>query len=423
MKTKITLSIILLSFCLNLSAQDCSTGRYFSEVFSSVTVISDIPFGSNIDLNGATVNLDLDVYTPDGDVLAERPLIIWTHGGSFLFGDKGGTDVVPLCEDFAKRGYVSASINYRLGMENLFTGPDSVDATETVIRAVHDARAAVRFFKKDYADNGNTYGIDTSNIFFAGVSAGAIIAVHLGYLDKVSEMPAYVDTTQPGLGGGIEGTSGNSGYVSNVRAIISSSGALRDTSWMEVDDTPIISFHGDQDGTVPFGTDFIYVQGIFKIMLIDGSESIHKRATSLGMNHCFEPWPGQDHVPHVNNADYYDTLLTMTTNFLLQFVCGAAPTCDYTVDTTVTVAEPISMNWGMEVYPNPATESVVISWNKKKVQNATVQLYDVYGRKVRIDGVVNENELIIKRADLPNGIYFVRLIGEEGSYTAKLIFE
>ena len=90
--------------------------------------------------------------------MTERPLIIWAHGGSFVAGSKTGTDVVPLAEDFAKMGYVTASISYRLGMENTpLPGPDSVDATETVIRAVHDGRAAVRFFRKDYVENGNTY--------------------------------------------------------------------------------------------------------------------------------------------------------------------------------------------------------------------------------------------------------------------------
>ena len=262
MKTTITLSIVLCSFCLNTVAQDCSTGRYVNEVFTTLNTTSDIQYGQNIDLNGASQNLLLDVYEPQGDTMLERPLIIWAHGGSFIGGSKTGADIKPLAEDFAKKGYVTASIDYRLGMENLFFGPDSVDATETVVRAVHDARAAVRFFKKDYAENSNTYRIDTNRIFFGGVSAGGIIAVHLAYLDRESEMPTYIDTSQAGLGGGLEGTTGNSGYKSNVRAIISSAGALRDTSWMQGHDTPIISFHGDIDGTVPYVDSLGYLDGV-----------------------------------------------------------------------------------------------------------------------------------------------------------------
>ena len=61
---------------------------------------------------------------------------------------------------------------------------DSIDGTETVVRAVHDYRAAIRYFKKDFSENGNIYGIDTSLIFAGGVSAGAITAVHVAYMDN-----------------------------------------------------------------------------------------------------------------------------------------------------------------------------------------------------------------------------------------------
>ncbi len=358
--------------------------------------------------------------------MPERPLIIWAHGGGFLFGDKTSIDILPLSQDFARMGYVTASIDYRLGMNNLFTGPDSVDATESVIRAVHDARAAIRFFKKNYTENGNTYGIDTSNIFFGGVSAGGVMAVHLAYLNKESELPSYIDTSQAGLGGGIEGNSGNSGYKGNARAIISSAGALRDTAWMETDDTPVISFHGDMDATVPYGTDIIYVQGIWPIMLIDGSSSIHERAEILGMNHCFEPWPGQDHVPHVGSAAYHDTLVTMTANFLMQFVCGGPAVCNYIYDTSGVIGisdQYVKNELTLSVFPNPASSHTTVSLGTHVPLNATVQLYDALGRLIRIEAKAQGTELIIEREDLPKGIYYIRLVGDEGLYTAKLIFE
>ena len=57
----------------------------------------------------------MDVYEPTGDTMAFRPLIIWAHGGSFLGGDKGDSDVAALCQRFTKRGFVCASVNYRTG--------------------------------------------------------------------------------------------------------------------------------------------------------------------------------------------------------------------------------------------------------------------------------------------------------------------
>lgn len=342
MKRSFSLIIFLLFFTCNhiAKAQGCTSGRYSSPVFSSFNKTSDISYGQNIDYQGNNTDLKLDVYQPIGDTMTERPLIIWAHGGSFVAGSKTGTDVVPLAEDFAKMGYVTASISYRLGMENTpLPGPDSVDATETVIRAVHDGRAAVRFFRKDYVENGNTYKIDTSKIFFGGVSAGGFIALHLAYLDLGNEMPTdYVDTSQVGLNGGVEGNSGNPGYSSKVKAIINSAGALRDTSYMSNNTTPVISFHGTQDATVPYGSTVIYMLGIFPIMQVDGSESIHQQANKLGINNCFIPFNGQDHVPHVANATYYDTVYTFTKNFLMQFVCNSFIYCSYDTIGTGTPA-------------------------------------------------------------------------------------
>jgi carboxylesterase type B len=78
---------------------------------------------------------------------------------------------VPICKDLAKLGYVAVSIEYRLGMNGLpFPGPDSSDATEAVMRGVHDGRAAVRYFRKNAIIDGNTYKIDTNNIFFGWLS-------------------------------------------------------------------------------------------------------------------------------------------------------------------------------------------------------------------------------------------------------------
>lgn len=143
---------------------------------------------------------------PKADTGTNRPLLILMHGGNFLGGSKSGSDVLQFSKDFSKMGYVVASIDYRVGMTNFpFPGPDSVDAAGSVIRAVHDGKAAVRYFKKDVATNSNHYRIDTAKIFFLGVSAGAISALHMAYMNNISEFPLYADTANHfGIGGGVE---------------------------------------------------------------------------------------------------------------------------------------------------------------------------------------------------------------------------
>ena len=56
----------------------------------------------------------MDIYTPDGDTEINRPLILFIHGGSFYGGDKSSVDCQDFCKEFAKKGYVTASVNYRL---------------------------------------------------------------------------------------------------------------------------------------------------------------------------------------------------------------------------------------------------------------------------------------------------------------------
>lgn len=148
------------SFTAALSSAQCDGDRFFNQVFNDYTETTNITYGENIDYLGINTQLLLDVYQPVGDAETSRPLIILVHGGSFVGGSKDGADVTSLAADFAKMGYVVASINYRLGI-NIFIALE-ISATEAVVRGYHDAKAAVRFFRKDAAENGNTYNINPS---------------------------------------------------------------------------------------------------------------------------------------------------------------------------------------------------------------------------------------------------------------------
>lgn len=158
----------LFAFSLGFGQADCVNGRYLDEVFPSASVTSGITFGNNTAFNGVQQDLLLDVYEPDGDNLAERPVIILSFGGSFIGGSRTGGDVVPLAQAFAKRGYVVISHDYRLGMDGLpFPGPDSTEATQAVLRGVHDAKAAVRWVRKESS-------MKTKDRFIPGIDPGSI---------------------------------------------------------------------------------------------------------------------------------------------------------------------------------------------------------------------------------------------------------
>ena len=89
------------------SAVPCSTPTFRHKI---ETVKYDIPYGtydeSRLD------ELTYDLYLPKAN--KKTPLVIFAHSGAFFMGDKGANNMVELCEDFAKEGYATATINYHL---------------------------------------------------------------------------------------------------------------------------------------------------------------------------------------------------------------------------------------------------------------------------------------------------------------------
>ena len=202
----------------------------------------------------------------DGDTEVNRPVIIYMHGGSFIGGDKSEPDCVDFCENFAKKGYVTASANYRLANNAQNFALFQEEQYTTVLKVVADIKAAIRYFRKSIV-NGNPYGIDGSAIFIGGYSAGAVAAIHSAYIDSISDLPisiTYLDilTGQTvdfnpqdlinTIGGNLEGDAGNYGFSSEVSGVISFAGGINDINWIDSNDEPIVSCQGDADQTVNY---------------------------------------------------------------------------------------------------------------------------------------------------------------------------
>ena len=394
------LSIVFCSFASQANAQyDCNNNRFLEEVFTGVTTTSDLQYGSALTYSGSTQNLSLDVYEPQGDVFTERPLIVFAHGGSFIGGSKTSSDIVTLCNKYARLGYVCASISYRLGFEGFI--PNATTATETVYRATTDMRAAIRYFRKDRATT-NTFRIDTANIFAGGVSAGAFMALHLAYLDEVSEIPAGVD---PIAFGGIEGLSGNDGYSSKVKAVVNLCGAIKDTSWINVGDIPCISMHGTNDDVVPYGSSVINVIGI-PIFVVDGSSSVAARQENVGILNEFYTWQGLGHVPFVNSSAYMDSVFTAVTPFLAnQLGCDIQSGISEISTTSFSVA------------PNP-TNGIINLSSSSNID--LVKIIDMQGKVVLSESPKSISANI--SADfLPSGMYFIQVFSGNTWQSKRII--
>jgi len=408
-----TLAVLFLSS--NAMAQ-CENGRYRNFIFPNFSVTSDILYGNNLDYQGNEQDLFLDVYEPTGDTEEARPLVVMVHGGSFVSGSKTGEDVVPLCQDLAKMGYVVASIQYRLGI-SIF-GDLNQNASSAVVRGVHDSRAAIRFFRKDVAEGGNTFNLDPNMIFITGSSAGGFNALHVAYMDEESEIPTIIDTSEPGLDGGVEGNSGNPGYSSAVAGVVNIAGAIADPEIMNNNDTPVCSFHGTGDSVVPFGSDILTFLGVFEVDTVHGSSTIHEQADLLGIENCFFVQWLEGHVPHVTNAQHYDTLRSITSNFLSHLVCPAVELdCEYRELDVVSSLDDVSQKKAsFQLWPNPAQNALNLGSNEASILRYAI--VDLTGQEVK-RGEYKPGDPGISIQELQNGVYLIRLENSLGVKTLR----
>ena len=79
----------------------------------------------------------------------------------------------------------------------------------------------------------------------------------------------------------------------------------------------------------------------------------------------------------------------------------------------------------VELYPNPATTSVTLKFNEKDNENYTLSLYNRYNRLIMIRKVDAGymKQLRINTFDLPNGVYFLRLVSPKGVISRKVIVQ
>ena len=312
------MSLILAFFTTFLLSQDdCSGNRYLEEIFA-VDVQYEVEYGENINqtLLGSdyTQTLYMDVYSPSNDTLENRPIIFFMFGGSFIGGSKSNGDIVALCNQYAQRGYVAVAIDYRLSPVLIFNANEEV-AYKAVLKAMHDVKAAIRYFRMMDENSPEVYRIDSERIFTGGVSAGAIAAVNAGYLNEYEEVPSFLLDDYEALGG-IEGTSGNNGYDSSFNGIVNLCGAVGNQDWIIENDIPVVSMHGDQDSTVPYDDNLVTLFGLN--IQIDGSYIIHQRMQELGNYSDLHTYVGQDHVPFTSNLEFESEF---TSSFLYEVVC------------------------------------------------------------------------------------------------------
>jgi acetyl esterase/lipase len=314
---------LALACALSVNAQT----RYLDEVFSDVTVTSNVIYGSNITVLPAMLGqlpaaqpLALDLYEPTGDTQTDRPLLLYFHTGNFLpqyvngsaLGNKDDNCAVEICTRMAKKGYVVASVDYRLGWNPLAGTQDerTQQLIQAAYRGVQDSRTAVRFFRKSVAESANVYGIDEEKIAMLGEGTGGYItlasATISSYNDIIlddlgspilkfwydpgdgSSIPmviegihgnpdATTDTYAPPSSGGFQLCIANHvGYSSDFNFQANLGGALGDLNWLDEGDKPMVSFHAPHDPFAPYETGVLVVPTTGEpVVSVSGAYDIH----------------------------------------------------------------------------------------------------------------------------------------------------
>lgn len=299
------------------------SNRYIDSTFTYKQILTNEIYATAPELNSPYSNenstheadLKFHLFAPEQDTLTKRPLLISIHGGAFLTGNKDHDDMIEFCKIFAKKGYVTATIQYRIGMYII----DINSSERAVYRGLQDGRAAIRYFR----ENAKVYGIDTNNIYMLGSSAGAFVALHNLYMNEESERPTS-SSISPDLGA-LDAVNSDLENNGQANGVIGLWGALKDTTLIKLEDTniPVFLVHGTNDKTVSFEVASPFGLGFLPATY--GSESIEKRLSNLGQTPKTYFVDGEDHEFYgVSNGNwspspnaYWDTVVTKVSDFLL----------------------------------------------------------------------------------------------------------
>ena len=287
------LSVPLMSL-MGISSVLAQDRVFIDPLFSSNKVISnDVYRPAAPRVGGTTSTLLYDLYRPvelsGGAALPETlPGMLLVHGGGFVQGSKTNSGIVQMAEFFSERGYVVASINYRLintgnplldpavesGPFPVFPPLDPDEYADWAnnpfnfgARSASAANAAhndTSIFANQFFQDSPELGVDMERIVLGGSSAGAITSLMSGYGDHFNG-PNHEFGSVISLAGGLFGLEGLVG----------------------ADDPALWFQHGTNDTTVPYSN----------------AEALLQRAIDVGLPHSLRTHDKEHSIwePYFNN--------------------------------------------------------------------------------------------------------------------------
>ncbi len=445
---------------------------YTHNSYSSALTNPNMIYGIDTNFAGQADTLLLDIYKPVGDTNCQRPVLILVHGGSWTAGSKHDPNILFLAEDFAKKGYVVAAINYRLGMHltsnysmywacnTSISAPciyiaDSSELVRALFRGMQDTKAAVRFMK----GRAQLDSTDVNNVYLAGESAGGFNVLAAAYLRDESQKPADCFAIQntanpdpdlltclpnsyslnrPDLGS-VEGDLNSHSGNSMVKGVANFYGGMLDLSLLDnsVDKPAIYQFHQGSDVVVDYeynrilgrinwecfaptnvcqpypNTPFAYgSKGIYNHLVALGSQSPQYVTEIVSnynyMNDCFA------------NGHSIDNVVLRSSN-LAGFFSGVISSNGNVPPMNCSlISVPEISQSDFSLYPNPAADRISISYSSS-IHLEKIVWKDVVGKEIgsnEINGRISE---ILSPRSAVSGLYFIELHCKQGLVTKKIL--
>jgi hypothetical protein len=397
-----------------VNGQYCTNDSRYTEIpFFDSTEIStgaNVQFGTAIDHLGNPYILRMDLYYPNLtiDPAPKRPFVMLFHGGGFSSGDKQSGDIKDLCIHLARRGFVCATVNYRLGYD--FTEYGQYKAR---YRAIQDGHAAMRYI----VNSASTVRIDTSWLFVGGQSAGSLLALGMVYADpfELDSVSLLYNTTAVSTALGNLYTSGNNlTNTYSIKGIFNNWGGAAKNEIDVTEMIPTVAFHGALDTTVLIDSDNSFLH-----YTLDGSRAIHNNL--IAKNICSELSVDTlgGHGIYRNASSVFRA--QRASCFFKRVFCNTCSSFYSTDSIPSNCSSPQSVeenNFGstIKVYPNPFENSFKI----KGIENTFhLTIYNCFGQLVYKDEKNNGNIQV----ELTSGVYFltIKQLESNKSITTKLI--
>lgn len=329
-----------LNFSLRPEMKVTPSARYHDEIFPNIEVKSDLLYGKARGYwthspysdepyittlskgliktfnDPELLDLKLDVYYPKTDLFKNRPAVMLIHGGAFYIGSKESACERSLATALAKRGYLVASIDYRLGFK---LTPAEVELS--AYRAIQDANAALRFL----AHNAKGLGIDPNQIYIGGTSAGAVASLNTAFMKNDERPQRIIEESTAGKLGKIEESGNKYTETFAIKGVVNMWGAVSDLNIIDADEKiPVLSIHGTADDIVPFENDYPFRNSLMINRLVMdkmyGSKVIHDRLQALGIRNKLVALDGLGHEPELATYNtlnnWMDTISSNVSRFL-----------------------------------------------------------------------------------------------------------